>query len=99
MHPDAAALVRVWAFSIGDSLSCGPSTVKAFSPGMGRVDDDVIAAVEDAARLLGLEPVGHGNKATPLGYIRLPSSMRSLGKVGARKRYYMKRWTIDIATT
>lgn len=88
-HPREAWLVREWAAALEVDGACGPAAVKALSPGMGEKDDLlVVQAVEEAARTLGLVP-----GAGPHGYIRLPSSMRSKGKKGARKRYYMRRWT------
>lgn len=89
LHPEDAALVRLWAMSMEEDGKCGPAAIKASSPGAGLGDWEAIVMVEDAAGRLGLVP-GRGKKG---GFIRLPSSIRSRGIVGARKRLYMRRWT------
>ena len=94
-HPAAAFLVREWAQSLDVDGHCGPSAIKSLSPGLGMSDADAIREVEAAATLLGLVPVGRGRGAVGgAGFIRLPSALRSRGRAGARKRYYMRRWTV-----
>lgn len=91
MYPREAALVREWAIALEVDGRCGWAAVKALSPGRGVRDDlAIIEEVEEAARKLGLVP-----SAGREGGIRLPSSLRSRGKMGARKRYYMRRWVLE----
>lgn len=94
LHPAAAFLVREWARSLDVDGHCGPSAIKSLSPGLGMSDSDAIREVEAAATLLGLVPAGRGKTGGRAGFIRLPSALRSKGRAGARKRYYMRRWTI-----